>query len=162
MFPLRAPLRSMSLLVSFLFICTTLYSMTRLSKESFSTRFNIAYPFNKHGSNKTHVALAMMATISDYFVNYPMSDGEFGEMGRRTEILIEWMEIAETLKSVLSKREHDEMEAEIENLTFAMFPFLSKNPGELYPLRALRRSYVPKSRGLVIAAGQNDFRFACH
>src|SRR5205814_1779974 len=28
--------------------------------------------------------------------------------------------------------------------------------------RALRRSYIPKSRGLVIAAGKNNFRFACH
>jgi hypothetical protein len=51
-----------------------------------------------------------------------------------------------------------------EQVAIALFPFIQhpQRPLDPTPLKSLRARFTPGSQGIVIAAGRNNFRLACH
>lgn len=52
----------------------------------------------------------------------------------------------------------------LEQLAASLFPFIRNpsNPDDPTPLAILRKSFVPKSKGIVITTGKGTFRYAAH
>lgn len=119
-----------------------------------------------HGSPETsstaQAYVDAAARVADYFTSYPLPESEFGQMGKRLQILEDWMLHSESVsysaeqKVVLSKN--------IESAALSFTPFLRNpsKPQDSQPLQSLRRSFVPGTKGIVISTGHKRFRFACH
>jgi len=97
--------------------------------------------------------------VAKYFIDYPFegpSYGEyFGALGQRVEIITSFISAAGA--------KHPFPKA-IERVSKSMFPFI-RNPTKQEDdghLKALRNSFIPGSRGIVMALGTQDFRYACH
>jgi len=105
--------------------------------------------------------LALAGSVSDYLTAYPLSKNDFGQMGKRLQILKELMVFSETAD--LSLVESEALADDIERLAISLVPFISLPAGkEQRPLRRLRSSFEPGSRGIVITTGKKRFRYACH
>ncbi|QVM10589.1 hypothetical protein D8B26_005246 [Coccidioides posadasii str. Silveira] len=90
--------------------------------------------------------------IATYFADFPLNYTNFGESGRRIQILQNWVENASGDIAVWTA---------IEIFALSLFPFL-RHPVEKQPLLSLLRRHVPGSRGIVVPVGTSSFRFACH
>lgn len=136
-----------------------------LSLLEFSPPTGVTHVF--HGAPKrpttgTDSMVEMTTHLADYFDAYRLESSKFGEMGKRMQLLREWIQAAETLP--LSPPQAEALSDNIEELAIALVPFI-RNPAESNdrtPLQSLRKSFEPGSRGIVIPAGQKNFRFACH
>ncbi|KAG9247960.1 mannosyltransferase putative-domain-containing protein [Calycina marina] len=106
---------------------------------------------------------AVLDGVAKYFIDYKLDGPEygevFGELGRRVQILTDWIganyEVTE--RNITFPKS-------VEAATQSMFPFIQK-PGsskDASHLSNLRNSFVPGSRGIVMALGTIDFRYACH
>lgn len=103
--------------------------------------------------------------LAQYFINYPLLDSEFGELGARVKILTDWIQTSEALAGNISPNDLHSLENYIEEALLVHFPFLenpSRQDARDAPLEQLRQSYIPKSKGIVIPTGKGTFRFACH
>jgi alpha 1,3-mannosyltransferase len=106
--------------------------------------------------------LEVTGRLTDYFEAYPLPESEFGQMGKRVQILKDWIHTYEGAS--LKEEERPILSDNIERLALSLTPFLRNpsKPEDPQPLRSLRHSFVPHSRGIVISTGQKRFRFACH
>src|SRR5271170_6367283 len=95
--------------------------------------------------------------ISDYLIDYPLVEGQVGEMGRRVELLHGWLKFLAA--SILTSEQSRRLATRIEELASSLFPFLPRNRSLL---SWESDSFVPDSRGIVITTGVGTFRFACH
>jgi alpha 1,3-mannosyltransferase len=110
----------------------------------------------------------VLKTIKEYWIDYPLPADAFGELGRRIQLLTEWVAEADQLSSRRSSEKQrnitEESYSELEGVLVSQFPFLL-NPvrrDDATPFRSLRKTFVPRSRGIVIAAGKSQFRFTAH
>jgi len=97
--------------------------------------------------------------VAKYFIDYPFegpSYGDcFGALGQRVQIITSWINVTSANKP---------FHKAIERVSKSMFPFI-QNPTKQKDgdhLAALRDSFIPGSRGIVMAVGSQDFRYACH
>jgi alpha 1,3-mannosyltransferase len=100
--------------------------------------------------------------VADYFEAYPLPESEFGQMGKRLQILEDWIHTLDTAS--LPAEQKAEISSNIEHAALSLTPFLRSPTNSDTPnyLQSLRRSFIPGSRGIVIATGHKRFRFACH
>ncbi|KAH0561988.1 hypothetical protein GP486_003307 [Trichoglossum hirsutum] len=106
----------------------------------------------------------VFTTLLRYFVEYPLNDVQFGELGQRVQILRDWIQTSEATTAPLTSGQRREIYQAAEGLAVSLFPFI-RNPANLNdtrPLDTLRRSYIPGSKGIVIPVGKGNFRYACH
>jgi alpha 1,3-mannosyltransferase len=119
--------------------------------------------YELHNANPASFpAGVLVAPVAKYFIDFPLNGpryGEqFGELGKRVQILEDWASRAVADPSDSLLRQY------VEEASLSMFPFIRNplEPNDPTPLAMLRRSYVPGSHGIVIPVGIKDFRFACH
>ncbi|KAL8660674.1 MAG: hypothetical protein Q9202_006331 [Teloschistes flavicans] len=109
----------------------------------------------------THL-VRTIATTSGYFVDHPLASSEFGQMGRRVQILRQWIEAREHLQDPSADLAR-ELASSIDETTSSLFPFLPTSPDVADDaLSNFRRRFDPGSKGLVIPTGTKTFRYACH
>lgn len=120
-----------------------------------------------HGSqrqplNGAESTVEMTARLSDYFDAYRLNDAQFGEMGKRIQILKDWIQASEDL--TFQPAQATALSDNIEKYALSLVPFIRNpaQPNARNPLQSLRRSFEPGTRGIVIPVGQKNFRFACH
>jgi alpha 1,3-mannosyltransferase len=113
-------------------------------------------------SSSTPSYLEVTGHLTDYFEAYPLPESEFGQMGKRLQILKDWIRTYEGVS--LRREEGPILWDNIERFALSLTPFLRNpsKPEDRQPLRSLRHSFVPNSRGIVISTGRKRFRFACH
>jgi alpha 1,3-mannosyltransferase len=105
--------------------------------------------------------LGMTTRTAQYFIDYPVSIEEFGEMGRRVQFLTEAMTIRDRMRHDVSR---DNQTVLLEQLAASLFSFIRNpsHPDDPIPLTTLRQTFVPKSKGIVITTGKGTFRYAAH
>ena len=116
------------------------------------------------GSRSSEAVAATIKTLADYLVDYPLSDADFGEMGRRVQILQGWIE---SHKAMVQHGEVGPAEAvwsNIEAVAQSLFSYLRNpsKPNDRAPLSSRLQTMNPGTRGLVIPTGRHNFRYACH
>ncbi|KAI4196788.1 MAG: hypothetical protein LQ350_006358 [Teloschistes chrysophthalmus] len=103
-----------------------------------------------------------IAVTSEYLADHPLASSEFGQMGKRIQILQRWIEARENLHSSSAGLPR-ELTDSIDKTTSSLFPFLP--PPLDAPDDALghfRRRFEKGSKGIVIPTGRKTFRYACH
>ena len=106
--------------------------------------------------------IAETTRLADYFSAYPLPESEFGQMGKRVQILQDWLNALERLD--LTPEQLDTLSRNTEALAISLFPFI-KNPTaakHVKHLQSLRSRFVSASKGIVIPVGRKNFRYACH
>ncbi|KAJ0106838.1 hypothetical protein J7T55_014913 [Diaporthe amygdali] len=107
----------------------------------------------------------LTADLVQYFEDYPLVPpykDRFGELGRRTRLLRDLLESADS-NHVPSQR--SSLLDIIDKTALLLFPFLRgppTNSNSAGGLTNLRSSIEPGSVGIVIPAGNNNVRFAAH
>src|SRR5271154_7071650 len=97
-------------------------------------------------------------TLTDYLFDYPLSEADFGQMSRRTEILAELVQLNNSLSgTTLNSQQKETISSRINRLALSLFPFL---PNEDNPLDAVSQNIQVGSRGIVIPVGLSTFRYA--
>lgn len=109
---------------------------------------------------------AVETEILQYFEDYPLSPPHkenFGELGRRTRLLRDLVVSADREKTI--SRKQVLLDA-VNRIAVLLYPFLhqhsTQEPQSASPFSDLRASFVPKSVGIVIPAGNHNVRFASH
>ncbi|KAG9791492.1 hypothetical protein KCU88_g1004, partial [Aureobasidium melanogenum] len=95
--------------------------------------------------------------------NNPLNISEFGGMGKRLQTLKDWIAYTET--SQLTAKQKEDWSNLIEGVADALVPFIRSPNNDTdgqRNLEMLRQRFIPGSKGLVITAGKERFRFACH
>lgn len=106
----------------------------------------------------------LIEDVAQYFIDYPLQPpykDVFGEMGRRTRFLGDW--IVQLEASGPAAKAHDAKL--VEQVAKSLFPFIDNkptNPNSTTPLADLRSSFAKGSAGIVIPTGDNTVRFAGH
>jgi len=108
----------------------------------------------------TDLCLGSARKVADYMGAYPLDKADFGEMGKRLQILKEW--IAHREAASLTQEEEDAWSTIIESAAMSLVPFIQSPFPDHRPLERLRDGFVPGSRGIVITTGKKCFRYACH
>ena len=72
-------------------------------------------------------------SLSKYFVDYTLNDAQFGEMGRRAEILGDWLEKSKDALSSLTAAQKTRLVHQTETLARSLFPFLPEDRSFLGP-----------------------------
>ena len=105
--------------------------------------------------------LQSVSTTSEYFVNYPLPSSEFGKMGKRVQVLRDWIEASENDR--LSTEQTAFLRDHIDKTALSMFPFL-RDPSQASDTSLIhfRKRFEPGIRGIVIPTGWGTFRYACH
>lgn len=112
-------------------------------------------------SSSRHSPDFYIEPVAQYFRDYPINSlkyaDQFGELGKRVQILRSWIARADAKKN-------SGIQDLVEEVVMSMFPFLRNpsKPGDTKPFTMLRKSFIPGSRGIVITTGVSTFRFACH
>lgn len=108
-------------------------------------------------------ARPMTEDIAQYFIDFPLKKpfrNTFGELGRRTRVLRDWIVYQESQPAP-----SQEEVVLLEQAASSLFPFLKKQPrfpDSTRPFRDLRSSFEPGSAGIVIPTGDGTVRFAAH
>ncbi|KAF7935130.1 uncharacterized protein EAE98_003175 [Botrytis deweyae] len=104
--------------------------------------------------------------VARHFIKVPVSEDDFGEMGRRTQILTKWLMQIGVDGNPTTTKAFLEYEAVVEKTIISLFPLIQRgtelpnqNPTSF---ANLRKSFVPGSRGIVIPTGIKTFRYTCH
>ncbi|KAL8779714.1 MAG: hypothetical protein Q9213_006803 [Squamulea squamosa] len=107
--------------------------------------------------------LQTLSTTSTYFIDYPLPASDFGKMGKRLQVLRDWIEASQGLTHQMTPEQATTLHNQIDGTALALFPFLH-NPtkSSASSLSHIRKSFKPGSKGIVIPTGQNTFRYACH
>jgi alpha 1,3-mannosyltransferase len=127
-----------------------------------SSRLFPSHPFHYPTStisNTTEVLLQNIESLTNYFIDYPLGDDDFGEMGRRVEILGDLLETSEVLASFLTPQQKEFISIQTEKIAISLFPFIPQD-GSL--LSTKFQDFEPGSKGIVIPTGIDTFRYACH
>ena len=136
-----------------------------LSKTSLEPLYRIHSSENpKPASHKIVALLESTLATSQHFMDYPLPSSDFGEMGKRIQVLRSWIEAEEQLSSQMTTNQKSVLASCIEKSSLSLFPFL-RNPSRRSnhnPLRQLRQTYIPGSKAIVIPTGKKTFRYACH
>ncbi|AEO68710.1 62a8f7d4-c629-42d4-8d89-b519a79487d4 [Thermothielavioides terrestris] len=109
---------------------------------------------------------AHLQNLVQYFTDYPLQPpykDVFGELGRRTRIVADWLVLAGN--ATLHPADKAALEDAAEQALTSMYPFLQnppKNPSSRTPFADLRASFRPGSAGIVIPTGDKTLRFAAH
>ncbi|EFX00980.1 hypothetical protein CMQ_2061 [Grosmannia clavigera kw1407] len=117
-------------------------------------------------TNALAVDTALLRDIVEYFADYPINHetaSSFGEMGRRTRVLGDWLTRADELEAASADRMA--LDAAIEALATQQFSFLARpprHPDTPTPLADLRATFAEGTTGIVVAAGDGTARFAGH
>lgn len=169
MIPANSPRRVIGLAVSAaVILCTVLafYSSDRTPLRQY-----IARPFP---IEQPALELPALQATAEYFVDFPLRSpfkDAFGELGRRSRILRDWLAMANNLPRTAPARSL--LEAASEEVALSLFPFLA-NHGlpqkgrrtashtRKTPLSDLRAHFGNGSAGIVIPAGDKNARFAAH
>ncbi|KAL8688090.1 MAG: hypothetical protein Q9224_004975 [Gallowayella concinna] len=115
-----------------------------------------------HSNGLTYL-LQTVSTTSTYFTDYPLPASEFGKMGKRLQVLRDWIEASQGLSHHMTPESENILRNQIDQTAFSMFPFL-QNPSQpsFTSFSHMRKKIKPKSKGIVIPTGQKTFRYACH
>ena len=127
-------------------------------------RVHKPYKFPKSDPVLAVQSITMVQDTLDYLINFPLNPTEFGEMGQRVQLLTHRLELLEEGDDGLKLSQRRDLLAKIDRAVVASFPFIrnSSSSSSEAGFQALRNSYIPGSRGIVISLGKKDFRYACH
>ena len=105
--------------------------------------------------------LHSISTTSEYFVNYPLPPSEFGKMGKRLQVLQDWIAASENHRITAEQAEF--LRDRVDKTAISLFPYLRvPNQASDTSLSHLRQRFEPGTKGIVIPTGQKTFRYACH
>ena len=105
--------------------------------------------------------LHSISTTSEYFVDYPLPPSEFGKMGKRLQVLRDW--IAASENNQMRAEQAEFFRERVDKTAISLFPFLrDPNQASVTSLSHLRQRFELGTRGIVIPTGQGTFRYACH
>jgi alpha 1,3-mannosyltransferase len=142
-------------------LCAIFFWIDRGSSPS-SLAINLPRPLsNPLHSLPTQSPDIYIEPVARYFIDYPLNStkyaDQFGELGKRVQILRTWIAEADA-------NENTGIQNLVEEVVTSMFPFLRNpsKPNDKTPFTTLRKSFIPGSRGIVITTGVGTFRFACH
>ena len=107
----------------------------------------------------TEVFLQSIESLTNYFIDYPLGDDDFGEMGRRVEMLGDLLRTSEVLAYSLTPQQKEFIVKQTEKIAVSLFPFIPQD-GSL--LSTGFQNFEPGSKGIVIPTGVTTFRYACH
>jgi alpha 1,3-mannosyltransferase len=140
------------LFVNLIFIYPRLFQLLQFTKPP---------PWNN--SISAEVIRKTIIQDSGHFLTNPVSETAFGEMGIRTEKIYTWLDQADKLRIHLTSKQHASLQNHLERVVIATFPFLMKeNEDASTAVSRLRRGMIPGSKGIVITAGKDHFRYLCH
>ena len=107
--------------------------------------------------------LHTVSTTSTYFTDYPLPASDFGKMGKRLQVLQDWIEASQNLADRMSAEEAKALHDRIDQTALSLFPFL-RDPLQSSDtsLSHLRQKFESGSKGIVIPTGKKTFRYACH
>ncbi|KAI4120418.1 MAG: hypothetical protein LQ338_007038 [Usnochroma carphineum] len=107
--------------------------------------------------------LHTVSTTSTYFTDYPLPASEFGKMGKRLQVLRDWIEASQRLVHQMTPEDADTLRNRIDQTALSLFPFL-RDPSQSSntSLSHIRQKFKPESKGIVIPTGRKTFRYACH
>lgn len=116
-----------------------------------------------HGDAALQKLLHTVSTTSTYFTDYPLPASEFAKMGKRLQVLQDWIEASQALSTQMTGEDASALRGGIDQTALSLFPWL-RNPSRTTnsSLSHLRQKFKPGSKGIVIPTGQNTFRYACH
>jgi hypothetical protein len=109
---------------------------------------------------------ALVNVLVQYFTDHPLQPpykNVFGELGRRTRIVTNWLVSAGNTS--LHPSDKAALEAAVEQVATSLYPFLQhppRNPTSRTPFSDLRATYQAGSAGIVIPTGDASVRFAAH
>lgn len=133
------------------------------TSTSLFTRVDFHQPWLK---NITENEIQENTLIAHNFIQVPVSEHDFGEMGRRIEILTRWLTQVEMENDPINDESFSEYESLVEQTMISLFPFIQseeewsfKDPKSF---TRLRKSFISGSRGIVIPTGVKTFRYTCH
>ena len=105
--------------------------------------------------------LHSISTTSEYFVNYPLPPSEFGKMGKRLQVLRDWIEASQNRRMTTEQAEF--LRDRVDKTALSLFPYLhDPNQASDTSLSHLRQRFEPGAKGIVIPTGRKTFRYACH
>ena len=105
--------------------------------------------------------LHSISTTSEYFVDYPLPPSEFGKMGKRLQVLRDW--IAASGNYQMTAEQAEFLRDRVDKTAISLFPFLrDPNQASITSLSHLRQRFELGTKGIVIPTGQGTFRYACH
>ena len=105
--------------------------------------------------------LHSISTTSEYFVDYPLPPSEFGKMGKRLQVLRDWIAASEDYHMTAEQAEF--LRDRVDKTAISLFPFLrDPNQASNTSLSHLRQRFELGTMGIVIPTGQGTFRYACH
>ncbi|TEY73121.1 hypothetical protein BOTCAL_0083g00340 [Botryotinia calthae] len=114
----------------------------------------------------TEYEIQKNSLVARQFIKVPVPEDDFGEMGRRIQVLTRWLMQIGMESNLITTKAFLEYEALVEKTITSLFPFIQKgtelpnqNPNNFVNLR---KSFVPGSRGIVVPTGIKTFRYTCH
>lgn len=107
--------------------------------------------------------LHTVSTTSTYFNDYNVEASGFAMMGKRLQVLRDWMEASQDLSDRMNAENANTLHERIDQTALSLFPWL-RDPSEnsSTSLTHLRQRFKPGSKGIIIPTGQKTFRYACH
>lgn len=99
-----------------------------------------------------------MAAEINYYSNYKLEDDDIVQRGIRSEVLRKWL----TTLDLLDLKARQNLTTALDDHLVSLYPFLKHTSRKSPYLSTLRQHIVPGSRGIVISAGKNSFRWAAH
>ncbi|QSZ32314.1 hypothetical protein DSL72_001888 [Monilinia vaccinii-corymbosi] len=105
--------------------------------------------------------------VARQFINVPVREDEFREMGKRIQTLTRWLMQIDMKANPSNTEAFSEYRSLVEQTILSLFPFIHRgNEGGSHEnstsFTQLRKSFIPGSRGIVIPTGIETFRYACH
>ena len=161
---LSGRLRYILLLAGALFFVISTYLFWRPDIVVTTRRLLSHVPQSATTADALQTQVGEIARGAGDFANHPLDETQFGEMGRRVRKMKDWVAFADRKKDLLKPIQKQDLEQHIEAAMSSAFPFLRtlRKPEDPHPFATMRARHVPGTRGIVIPAGRDTFRFACH
>lgn len=108
--------------------------------------------------------LKFISQASQYFIDYPLLTSQFGELGKRVQILGSWIDLRDVLTSATTVEQSTAFSALLEEIALSLSPFLKNplQPDYKHAFSDLRKRQKIGLKGVVIPAGKGSFRFTYH
>ncbi|KAJ9145443.1 Glycosyltransferase family 71 protein [Pleurostoma richardsiae] len=126
----------------------------------------VSNPASKATGAPPAVDELLLNDIVQYFEDFPLGPPfkpVFGELGRRTKVIADWLLWEEKLPE--NSTESALLHNAAEQAALSLYPFLSNSPRDRKsktPLSDLRSSFEAGSAGIVIPTGDKIIRFSAH